>query len=510
MASEAPIFTAEYERELEVWLRRRFGWLLGVTLVLSAVGLALAALQVMLLRLDAGSKALGNPSVAAMHRAGWIGPLITVVSSVVCIALAAWYLWRVRPCLQSREELVRAAGRFVLLNGLATLAMDVATRIWMPGVDTSGFSALAVLYFFACVFLPWSGRESLRPMWPLLGLYAASQFLYVAIGADGDAAVSVRADDAGLTPLMLRLITAAASSVLAPLALLPGLLMCWLRLGTHRRRFRKRMVHRGFFSMRRELSQARAVLAALFPADVAVPGLAFSFKHVPADEVGGDYLHASSAPDGSLRIVLVDVSGHGLAAAMTVARLSGEIDRIVAAQPDVGPGELLRQLNAYCLLTLTRQGIHATAAAVLVNPHGGSGRYASAGHPPVYIRGTDAQVRRLESTTLLLGAMGDDGFESHDEPLALEAGDTLFMLTDGLFEARDRRGEQFGLQRLQASLSRAEAPADWAGHLVELVQGWRNRMADDDLLVATIRWAGVSNPASRQPTSPRMTAGAGT
>lgn len=508
MAADAPIFTAEYERELEVWLRRRLGWLLGVTLVLSVLGLVFGALQILLLRSD-DSRLFQEPTAAAMQRAGWLGPLITFTSTAVTVALAAWYLWRVRPALQSRSELLQAAARFVWLNGLITIAMDVATRIWMPGVPTSGFGALAILYFFACILLPWSGRESLRPMWPLLGVYAASQFLYVALGADLDAAVHIESEDPHQIPLGLRLVGATAASLFAPLALLPGLLMCWLRLWAHRRRFRKRMVQRGFFSMRRELSQARAVLAALFPSDVQAPGIAFHFQHVPADEVGGDYLHASTAPDGSLRIVLVDVSGHGLAAAMTVARLSGEIDRIVAAQPEVMPGELLRQLNAYCLLTLTRQGIYATAAALLVDPVHGSARYASAGHPPIYVRGADAQVRRHESTTLLLGALGDDGFESHDEPLALQPGDTLFMVTDGLFEALDRRGEQFGLQRLQASLSRTEAPSDWAAHLIELVQGWRSRMADDDLLVATIQWDGASNAASGQPASPRMTAGAG-
>jgi putative effector of murein hydrolase LrgA (UPF0299 family) len=509
MASEAPIFTAEYERELESWLRRRLGWLLVVTMVLSLLGLAIAAAQVWLLRADPASLNLDS-NMAALHEAGWAGPIITLASTVLTIGLAAWFQWRVRPTLHSHAELVRAAGRFVLLSGLFTLATDVASRIWIPGFETSGFSALILLYVVACVFLPWTGRESLRPMWPLLVVYAASQFLYVAVGAGTDAAVQVRADDGGVQEASVGWVAASIASALAPLGLVPGLVVCWLRLWMHRRRFRKRMVQRGFFSMRRELSQARAVLATLFPAEVVAPGISFAFHHVPADEVGGDYLHASTAPDGSLRVVLVDVSGHGLAAAMTVARLSGEIDRIVAAQPDVGPGELLRQLNAYCLLTLTRQGIHATAAAVLVNPRGGSGRYASAGHPPVYIRGADAQVRRLESTTLLLGAMGDDGFESHEEPLALEAGDTLFMLTDGLFEARDRRGEQFGLQRLQSCLARAGACEDWAGHLVELVQGWRNRMADDDLLVATIRWDGAPNPASRTPASPRVTAGAAT
>jgi hypothetical protein len=490
MASETPIFSAEYERELEIWLRRRLGWLLGVTMVLSVIGLVLAALEVMVLQLPQDSEVLNDPEIAAVRRAGWIGPSIMVLSTVVTVALTAWFLWRVRPSLHSRTELVRAAGRYVLLNGLATLAMDVATGVWMPGVPTSGFAALAVLYFFACVFLPWSGRESLRPMWPLLGLYAASQFLYLAIGVDGDPAVQIDASGDEASSIPVRLIAAAAASLFAPLVLLPGLGVCWLRLWMHRRRFRKRMVHTGFLSMRRELSQARAVLGALFPAEVRVPGVSFGFQHVPADEVGGDYLHASTTPDGSLRVVMVDVSGHGLAAAMTVARLSGEIDRVVAVKPDVGPGELLRQLNAYCLLTLARQGIHATASAVQLDPWTGVARHASAGHPPVFVRGADGGVRRLDSTTLLLGAMGDEGFEATEETARLAPGDTLFMLTDGLFEARDRRGEQFGLQRLASCVARAEPSIDWADHLIELVQDWRNRMADDDLLVATLRWEG--------------------
>ena len=507
MAPEAPIFTAEYERELETWLRRRLGWLLGVTMVLSAVGLALTVLQVKLLQAPPDSELLSDPTLAAMYRAGWIGPFIMLSSTVATVALAAWFLWRVRPSLHSREELVRAAGRFVLLNGVATLAMDVASRIWMPGMATSGFNALGIMYFFACVFLPWSGRESLRPMWPLLGLYAASQFLYVAMGADGDAAVQVGLDEGEQRTVAVRLIAAGAASLFAPLVLLPGLGVCWLRLWMHRRRFRKRMVHTGFLSMRRELSQARAVLAALFPSEVRVPGVSFDFHHVPADEVGGDYLHASTAPDGSLRVVLVDVSGHGLAAAMTVARLSGEIDRIVAACPDVGPGELLRQLNAYCLLTLTRQGIHATAAALQLDPATGVTRYASAGHPPVFVRGADGRVQRYDSTTLLLGAMGDDGFDSVEQSIVLSPGDTLFLTTDGLFEARNRRDEQFGLERLEHCIARTEAPECWPDHLVELVQGWRNRMAEDDLLVATVRWDGSATPAADRADARLVTAG---
>ncbi|MEY4841713.1 MAG: hypothetical protein RJA12_437, partial [Planctomycetota bacterium] len=67
MAADAPIFTAEYERELEAWLRRRLGWLLGVTLVLSMLGLVLGALQILLLRSD-DSRLFQEPTAAAMQR----------------------------------------------------------------------------------------------------------------------------------------------------------------------------------------------------------------------------------------------------------------------------------------------------------------------------------------------------------------------------------------------------------------------------------------------------------
>ena len=69
MSEQAPIFTAEYERELEVWLRRRLGWLLIVTMVLSLLGLGLAALQIGLLRMEPGSVELQG-SVQALRKAG--------------------------------------------------------------------------------------------------------------------------------------------------------------------------------------------------------------------------------------------------------------------------------------------------------------------------------------------------------------------------------------------------------------------------------------------------------
>ena len=73
-------------------------------------------------------------------------------------------------------------------------------------------------------------------------------------------------------------------------------------------------------------------------------------------------------PDGRLRVLLLDVTGHGLAAAMTVTRLSGEIERIIAEQPDIGPAALLQCLNHYTELLLSQHSIFATAVVAEVDP----------------------------------------------------------------------------------------------------------------------------------------------
>ncbi|MBL9140323.1 MAG: serine/threonine-protein phosphatase, partial [Phycisphaerae bacterium] len=269
--------------------------------------------------------------------------------------------------------------------------------------------------------------------------------------------------------------------------LLPGLVIAWWRLHRRRRAFNREMVSQGYFSLRRELSQARAIQHALFPKSIQTEAVDFDFTYVPANEVGGDFIHASVDAKGRLDIVVLDVTGHGLASALTVSRLSGEIERLLAEDPDIEPGHVLRMLNRYVNLTLSRHGVYATALCIQADPTSGEVLYANAGHPPAFVRRASGAVEQFDSTTWLLGAAPDSMFEHDQLSFVLGPKDTLVLVTDGVHEAPDRKGLQFGLARLTEALARTPEPERWSQHVASAADQWRRGVGDDDLLVASIR-----------------------
>ncbi|NBQ14112.1 MAG: hypothetical protein EBU31_05755, partial [Proteobacteria bacterium] len=262
------------------------------------------------------------------------------------LAVAARAFVAVRPKLESREQTLRATNWFILEIGAITFGADLAMHLLFPAQmgprGASGLSTIFVLHILPSIFLPWSPRESLRPMYPLASMFILELIVLKIAG---------QADTAAVVGML----------ALAPLMLVPGLVINWWRLRTHRRRFDRRMVTKGFFSMRRELSQARAVQMALFPKLVRWPHLEFDYAYQPANEVGGDFIHASVDEKGRLDVIVLDVTGHGLASALTVARLSGEIERLLAEDPDISPGAVLRALNRYVTLTLAKHSVYLTA-----------------------------------------------------------------------------------------------------------------------------------------------------
>ena len=189
----------------------------------------------------------------------------------------------------------------------------------------------------------------------------------------------------------------------------------------------------------------------------------------------------------------MDVTGHGLASALTVSRLSGEIERLLAEDPDISPGAVLRALNRYVSLTLAKHSVYLTAIAVQVDPADGTVRYVNAGHPPAFVRRADGRVERFDSTTFLLGAVPDADFDADETEIVLGPADTLVLVTDGVHEAPDRMGRQFGLDRLREHLARPSAPDRWSLSLAQAVEQWRGRIGDDDVLVAT-RFDGAPLP----------------
>src|SRR5439155_8256743 len=107
--------------------------------------------------------------------------------------------------------------------------------------------------------------------------------------------------------------------------------------------------------------------------------------------------------------VLLDVTGHGIAAALTVNRIVGELDRTFSANAagDPAPAELLLALNHYACLMLAQHGLYMTALCLRVDADQGIIQWTSGGHPTAFIRRGDGSIESLESTALIMGVQDE-------------------------------------------------------------------------------------------------------
>ena len=164
----------------------------------------------------------------------------------------------------------------------------------------------------------------------------------------------------------------------------------------------------------------------------------------------------------------------------------GELERIRGAAPRAEPGEVIAMLNQYVHLTLSRYNVYATAICVTIDPSQGRLFWASGGHNPALLHGRNGSLRQLDSTALMLGAQPADEFDAVQKTAELRPNDMLLLYTDGAAEARDRKGEKFGLQRLRELLQRTPAPRNWPQFIASRVQKHQSGRVEDDVLVATV------------------------
>jgi len=233
-------------------------------------------------------------------------------------------------------------------------------------------------------------------------------------------------------------------------------------------RERRRQLH-----IEREIASAHEVQDVLIPADLpAIPGFAISSVYKPAAEVGGDFYQV--IPLGELEdepralIVLGDVSGKGLKAAMTVSLIVGTVRTLAEFTDD--PGEILTRLNQR-LVGRTRGGF-ATCIALLVEPDGRM-VIANAGHLAPFRAGREIDL----PGSLPLGLAPDELYESIT--MHLVPGETLTLMTDGVLEARGPKGELYGYERLSKLMQ--DQPT--VQHIVDAACSFGQ---DDDITVLSV------------------------
>ncbi|MFC5865048.1 PP2C family protein-serine/threonine phosphatase [Acidicapsa dinghuensis] len=223
-------------------------------------------------------------------------------------------------------------------------------------------------------------------------------------------------------------------------------------------------IHRERERASSELAAARSVQELMIPRETPnTPGFDVDTVYNPAAEVGGDFFHIKPTPDGGLLIVLGDVAGHGLQAAMNVSMLMGALRRA----PQTSPAKTLAALND----VLVGNSSFTTCLVAYFQPDGGV-IVASAGHPPPYLNSQEIEL----PGGLPLGVTP---FVSYEEThLYLHPGDRLLMISDGVPEARKSDGELFGFDRVR-NLSGQSA--------FFIADAARAFGQEDDITVLTIR-----------------------
>ena len=418
---------------------------------------------------------------AAVRRGG--ARLAGLSAGLLVVAL---FLIYARARLRTRQQVNGAVTLMILLLGVVLLASRLVLEKAIPDFAVLGIVDLIVLHLVACFFMPWSVRESLVPFAPLLMVWAVTFLVSNALSMD--------------------MVDRVVGVILSPVALIPGAAMVYWRRRRLSERAERVMLNRRVQSFGGELSRARLVHEAMFPRPFT-GHVIFEYEYQPIQEIGGDYVHARVCPEtGRVTLTLLDVAGHGLPAALTVNRLFGELERILAENAAATPAEVMILLNRYINLTMAHHSLFATGTCLRLDPNNGELLWVSAGHPPALIRRSDGQLIDLPSTTILLGALPPTEFRPGQRSQAIHPGDLVIAYTDGAFEARDANGRSFGLDRLRQTARFDPPPRSWPKFIANAVARHHNGRAEDDVLIATLALQSLRVAESEAPVRREATA----
>jgi sigma-B regulation protein RsbU (phosphoserine phosphatase) len=213
-----------------------------------------------------------------------------------------------------------------------------------------------------------------------------------------------------------------------------------------RRNFQRRLRHtqKTDAQLQRELTEARELQENLFAnSSTAIEGLQVAVEWQPATTVGGDYIAAFNIDDDHAALCVADVVGKGLPAALLMANFQAALKSLAAE--NLSPAEVTTRLNDLLYANIPLHKFITAFYAVVNIPHR-TLAFSNAGHNPPLLLRSNGDCVRLEAGGSVLCAFPNVPFAQGE--IQLNPGDRLLLFTDGLTEATDNTGEQFGEQRL--------------------------------------------------------------
>lgn len=234
-----------------------------------------------------------------------------------------------------------------------------------------------------------------------------------------------------------------------------------------------------------ELEQAAEIQKQFLPQRVpGVPGLGIAGFNASCRTVGGDYYDFVIHPDGRIAVMVGDVCGKGMPAALLMMTLQARVQ--VLAEDPGSPAKLVERLNRILTAASLNNRFISFFFSVVV-PATGEMSYCNAGHnPPLLVR-SSGQIEWLDGGGPVLGILPEIPYE--ERQIQLEPGEVVVLFSDGVTEAANSEGEEFGENRLaelacQVRHQPAEAILE---NLRKAVQDWIAGAADDDITLVVLR-----------------------
>jgi serine phosphatase RsbU (regulator of sigma subunit) len=449
--------------------------------------------------------------------------LLPTGAAVVEVALiaVAFFLARASGHAGTRR-LARLSMGLVAISGLLYLAVG---RI--DGDIGTGFLSVFLRHLLACCFLPWNSREAIVAAVVLVAGNVVFGLLHLATGGIGAT-------------------TLAFTVALAPTAVLPGIVLSWYRNSRFRKQVKLENESDLFRSLFRELDSARRIHEACLPSPIRSPRLDLHYVYQPFRSLGGDLLFVHPQRHGHasqpILLVLLDVAGHGIVAALAVNRIVGEIERLIAESVrressgragersgragessghhsessghhsessghhsevhrhvrELSPADFARHLNRYVRLTLARHNLFATALICRVDPLRNRLTWVNCGHPPPLLILPDGSSRPLDGDTLMLGVTDEVELNAVDQTELFDPGSVLLACTDGATEARTPDGAalcQAGFRDMVANVTGAgHAVEHYPAELAKLLASYRAAPPDDDTLLLAVHCKAAPDP----------------
>lgn len=442
------------------WLRDRHRWTL-----LWIAGFALASITRVALY------GLGFPIPRSLADS-----VASVSSSVRDISL--WFLLLTLLDLRSSARLVRLTRIFAVTSLSATVLDGVVDMfLWassgshhevllIDAVLTGIYIATAALPLFLVLYAFQShlGRGLASRILAITAFISGMLQVVQNVAPQGSRFTHWTLADRLAVPLFMINGNAISIMTLAGLLLLMALVFAVYR---HALEDRRRQI-----AMQQEFRSAQEVQQALIPeAEERVPGFALTSSYIPAAEVGGDFFQlipAQGEHDGSTLVLMGDVSGKGLKAALVVALIVGAVRAL--AEMTASPAEILAGINRRVCGRL--QGGFVTCLVMRLDPDGNC-VIANAGHPPPFLNEQEMGTPGALPLGLITGIL------YHELRFEIRSEDRLSLYTDGLLEARRENGELYGFERVHELFARKPSAAEAAQAALDFGQ-------EDDVTVLTL------------------------